>query len=242
MRSALLDAVIAAHGGLELWNALESLDADISADGALFRLKGRPALHHQRVRVSTREPRAWFDDYPEPGSTGEFDGDAEVRIRDADGKMVRRRGRPRSAFPGVRRLLWWDDLDFLYFSGYALWNYLTTPFLFMRPGFDLTELPVRRTDAVRRRLRVAFPADVPTHSRIQDFYFDEELRLIRLDYTADIIGWWARGAHVCREHRTFDGIVVPTRRRVTPRARGRPLAGPTIVALTMHSVRACRLP
>jgi len=33
----------------------------------------------------------------------------------------------------------WDDLHLAYFSGYAMWNYLTTPFLFAMEGFEVEE-------------------------------------------------------------------------------------------------------
>ena len=38
---------------------------------------------------------------------------------------------PRAAFRSLRRQLYWDDLDFIYFGGYATWNCLLTPFLFL---------------------------------------------------------------------------------------------------------------
>jgi hypothetical protein len=28
----------------------------------------------------------------------------------------------------------------LHFAGYALWNYVSTPLMFLRPGFELEEL------------------------------------------------------------------------------------------------------
>jgi hypothetical protein len=43
---------------------------------------------------------------------------------------------------------------------------------------------------------------------------------VRNDYTAEVFGRWARSKHLCEEHRTFDGLVLPTRRHVHPRAAG----------------------
>jgi hypothetical protein len=193
------------------------------------------------MRVSTREPRVWFDDYPRPGLTGELHGTAAVRIRDAAGAVVAQRSEPRASFRSLRRQLAWDDLDFLYFAGYAIWNYLTAPFLFLRPGCALEALePVRTTAGVWRRLRVRFPPDLPTHCPQQVFYFDANGRLVRLDYTAEVVGRWARAAHACEEHRWFDGLLFPTRRRVTPRAFGRVLPAPTLVGITVHDIRALR--
>ena len=133
LAEALLAEVLAAHGGTQRWQSLQRLEAQVSAWGLLFRAKRRPLLNHQRLRVSTREPLVWFDDYPKPGLTGELQGVAAVRIRDAAGAIVEQRSEPRAYFRSLRRQLSWDDLDFLYFAGYAIWNYLTAPFLLLRP-------------------------------------------------------------------------------------------------------------
>jgi len=46
------------------------------------------------------------------------------------------------------------------FTSYALWNYLSTPFLFTRPGFELRELePHEEGGDVWRRLLVKFPSE-----------------------------------------------------------------------------------
>jgi hypothetical protein len=122
-----------------------------------------------------------------------------------------------------RRAIRWDDLDFLYFAGYASWNYLTTPFLLASPGVEVQERESGRLD-------VTFPPSIPTHSRRQSFWFDERGYLRRLDYTAEVFGWWARSVHTCSDHRVFDGIVMPRRRRVVPRLPGeRPARGPTLI-------------
>ena len=34
----------------------------------------------------------------------------------------------------------WDVLQLAYFIGYAMWNYLTTPFLFTYPGVEAREI------------------------------------------------------------------------------------------------------
>jgi hypothetical protein len=43
----------------------------------------------------------------------------------------------------LRRLFRWDALDFAYFSSYAMWGYLTTPFLFLHalPSVPAHHLP-----------------------------------------------------------------------------------------------------
>jgi hypothetical protein len=238
----LIDGVIAAHGGADFWRGLGGLDIRLSASGFLFAAKGRPVLRHARMWASTTEPRFVFHDYPRPGWRGELIGDAEVRILDPEGRVMASRARPREAFRGLRRQFRWDELDFLYFGGYATWNYLVTPFIFLRPGFSFELLPpVRGPQGEIARLRATFPPDLPTHSRTQVFYFDEQRLLTRLDYTAEVVGGWARAAHLCENYRDFGGpggtLRAPTRRRVWPLFIGdRPMPFPNLVALDIDDI------
>ena len=235
----ILQEIFEAHGGRDYWQSLEALDAEISAGGFLFTVKRRPVLRHVRMWAYTRESRFTFFDYPQPGQTAELIGNDEVRIVDNSGKILVRRKTPRNAFRGLRHQFFWDDLDFIYFAGYATWNYLTTPFLLMRKGFTVEELePLPGELSPFRRLRVTFPEDIPTHSKHQMFYFDEKLLLRRLDYTAEVVGNWAHAAHLCEDYRTFGGIKAPTRRRVLPLLFGnRPMPGPTLVAIEVHHIQ-----
>ena len=239
---ALVRDVIAAHGGMALWSGLEALEADISVWGLLFTMKRQPVMNHVRVRASTRKPRFTFLDFPHPGQAGEFMGDEEVRVVDSTGKVVAGRAHPRSAFRGLRRQVYWDTLDFIYFAGYATWNYLLTPFLFLHDGFTFEALaPLPGMPLSWVGLRVSFPDDIPTHSRTQDFYFDEDRHLRRLDYIAEVIGSWAHAAHLCENYRDFNGLKIPTRRWIRPLLFGKnPLPAPTLVALEIHDIQLVR--
>jgi len=231
----LVAEVIAAHGGAALWQRLAAVEAVLSADGFLFKTKRRPPLKRIRMRADTASSNFCIYDYPGAGLRGELMGDAEVRIVDADGGIVARRASPRAAFRGLRRELWWDDLDFLYFAGYATWNYLTTPFVFLRPGFEFETLPPAADGT--RRFAATFPTDIPTHSRRQVFHVGADGRLLRLDYTAEVVGGWARAAHICADYREFGGLWAPTRRRVYPLFNfASPLPFPTLVAIDVHEL------
>ena len=85
---ALVRDVIEAHGGRDLWNSLEALEADISAWGLLFTMKRQPAMNRVRVRALTRKPRFTFLDFPRPGQTGEFIGGGRRIIGVAAGDVV----------------------------------------------------------------------------------------------------------------------------------------------------------
>jgi hypothetical protein len=187
--------------------------------------------------VATAEPHTVLAPYPKPGQRGVFDRGA-VRIETDDGEVVSERNKPRDVIRSFRRNFWWDDLDLLYFAGYALWNYMSAPFMLARPGFEIEERDPWEEDGERwRRLHVVFPDDIPTHSREQDFYFDDNGLLRRLDYTAEVFGSWAKAAHYCWDHERFSGLMVPTRRKAVPRSRkGKPRMGISVVSLRFGEV------
>ena len=163
------------------------------------------------------------------GNVGVLEGHT-VRIEDARGDVVASRSDPRSQFPYRRRLFWWDCLDFIYFAGYAFWNYLTLPALLLRDDIDWTEVR-------EGTLKARFPPHLPTHCEVQRFHFDPATGLLRQhDYTAEVFGGWARAAHVILEHGNREGLPFPSKRRVTPRGPGgRPLPGPVLVWIEVQS-------
>jgi hypothetical protein len=201
---SLLGAAIDAHGGLERWRAIESIDVTMRCGGIAMPFKGRPnVLRHVCATVDPRRAHV------ELRGLGTFD----ARLRRPAG-MARR---PR-----------WSDEDVVHFAGYALWGYIAAPFMFAEEGFTVVELP-------RRRLRVDFPERIPTHSRRQTFYFDGEAVLQRLDYTAEVIlGPLGRAKHRCFEHTWIDGLLIPMRRRVTPRGA----RFPTLVSIDIEELHA----
>lgn len=238
---ALLGEIFAAHGGRERWAGLTQITAHARSGGLLPWMKGRArALGEFEISVSTREPVAVLSPFPAPGMRGVFGGD-RVRIEAEGGGVVAERQDAREAFFGfgrLRRAFRWDELDALYFAGYAFWNYLNTPRLFDDSRIEAREIaPWRRRRFTWRRLQVTFPEGFHTHSRRQIFYFDDDGRLRRHDYTAEVVGPIARAAHLCDEHRSFDGLLFPTRRRVVPRAPlRRTFPAPTLVAIELDSI------
>ena len=51
----LLDTVVTAHGGLDRWNAVRSIDATFNFSGGLLNLKGFPGHHRPTVRARLHE-------------------------------------------------------------------------------------------------------------------------------------------------------------------------------------------
>jgi hypothetical protein len=240
--AGLLDEVLEAHGGLERWSEVRRISARVRAGGLLprTRMPGN-RLADVEATVELARPRTVLDPFPGPGRRGVFEG-AGSRIETADGEAVESRDDARPLFSGrsgLRRNLRWDALDSVYFAGYALWNYLTTPHLLTRDGVEVVEGESRAEGGERwRRLEVRFPPGLPTHSREQAFLVDGRGLVRRHDYTAEVVGGFAKAAHYCDEHREFGGLVFPTRRRVVPRGpRGGGLRGPVLVSLEIGEVR-----
>jgi hypothetical protein len=170
----LLEHAIAAHGGRERWRSAGEVVARIRSGGfALASRFKRNAFREYEARVFPDQPKTVITPYTADGRRGVFEGD-RVRVEE-DGHVLAERSDPRAAFRGFRRNLYWDDLDALYFAGYALWNYLTTPFLLRRPDVETREGdPWEEPGGARwRRLEATFPSELPTHSREQVFYFDD---------------------------------------------------------------------
>ncbi|HWX75672.1 MAG TPA: hypothetical protein VNZ05_10215 [Solirubrobacteraceae bacterium] len=228
----LVETAIGAHGGRALWDGAREVSVRVSSGGLAFasKLQGS-AVRDVEARVSTGAQRVLFTPYPVRGQRGVLDEDGSVRIEAEDGRVLERREHPRAAFSDLRHKLWWDRLDILYFGAYAMWTYLSAPFVFAREEYRVRELEPWDEDGQRwRRLSVTYPASVQTHCPEQVFYLDEEGLIRRHDYTAEPIGGWAKAAHFSYELESFDGLVVPTRREVFPR-RGdnRPRARPRLV-------------
>ncbi len=232
----LLEKILEAHGGRARWEAVDQLRFEARCGGlALTARWQKNAYRHYRARVSTRAPQVSFT--PFKSQRGVFTAD-RVWIESPGGGIQKERRSPRSLFPGGRRALVWDALDILYFGGYAIWNYLCTPFLLAHPDVQL----IRGADwpengEIWQRLVARFPETLPTHCREQVFYVDYQGLIRRHDYTAEVIGHYARAAHYCRRHRRFDGLVFPTRRRVLPRKRdNRALSFPTLVWIDIDHI------
>lgn len=237
----LLEEVVEAAGGESRWRAAARIRARVRSGGLLprTRMPGN-RLADYTVTVETDRQRAVLDPFPGDGLRGVLE-DGEVRVETAAGELRERRRHPREQFfgrPGLRRNLRWDALDSTYFAGYAMWNYLVTPLLLLRDDVTVSEGPDWSGEGQRwRRLDARFPAGLDTHSAEQSFFYDDAGRQVRHDYTAEVIARRARAAHYCSEHRTYDGLVFPTRRRVLPRKRDlRSRAFPVLVSIDLESV------
>ena len=231
----LLDETIDAHGGRERWRRVRAVRARLSSGGLAFRSRGQPdALKALEIEMRPHEVAVTLDDFVRPGWRGAW-SPALAAIHDGNGRPVEQRSEPRKHFGGAVGRVYWDKLDILTFAGYALWNYLSFPFLLERPGVELTgAAPAGEGGVVR--LDVRFPPDAPTHSERQSFYIDGGRRLVRHDYTAEPIGRWATGANLCLASEVVGGLRFSTRRKVLPRIGRTAVPFPTLVWIELDGV------
>jgi len=212
----LLNETIEAHGGRERWRRVGAIRAALSSGGLAFQSRCQPnALKNLKIEVRPHDIAVTLGDFVRRGWRGTWTP-ALAAIHDDRGQLVAQRRDPRSHFSGVVSQVYWDKLDILTFAGYALWNYLSFPFLLERDDVELVGATPAAGDG-NLRLDVRFGPGIPTHSRRQSFHIDPGRRLVRHDYTAEPIGSWATGANLCLKSEVVGGVRFYTRRKVLPR-------------------------
>src|SRR5205823_6449751 len=109
----LLEAAVAAHGGLDRWNQVKSITVDASITGAFWHLKGKgDALRDVRFEVDTTRERLTMDlagqdkrSVFEPG---------RVVMQRRDGTLTGARDDPEKSFAGHQLETPWDDIHLAY--------------------------------------------------------------------------------------------------------------------------------
>lgn len=235
----LRDLAVAAHGGLGRWNELSAVTMHMQTGGALWGIKGQEGvINDSRVRVELHRQQVSHAPFGAPDLHDVYTPDL-VTIEDDDGHVVDERADPRASFSGHNLETPWDRLHLAYFAGYAMWTYLTQPFSWTWAGVQTEELaPWQEGGQEWRRLRVSFPPDIATHSRENVYYLDDRGLIRRHDYTTEVLGSTSPAAHYGSAHREFDGVLVPTRRRVHLLSDdGSVLPEPVVVSIDLDDVR-----
>jgi hypothetical protein len=209
----LLASAVAAHGGLDRWQRIRAIRVDASITGAFWQVKGKgDALKDIRFEVDTTRERLTMDFVGQDRRTL-FQPDRVV-VQQPVGTVVDAREDPERSFDGHQFSTPWDDLHLAYFTGEALWTYLTAPFLFTWPGFVCEEIaPVEVDGETWRRLNVTFPDHIKTHTRKQVFCFGPDWLLRRHDFTIDIVDPATESQLHAADYRDVDGIIIPATRR-----------------------------
>jgi len=138
-----------------------------------------------------------------------------IAIEKLDGRVVSERRSPRESFDGHQFATPWDPFHRAYFNGYALWTYLTTPFLLTLEGVSVREIDsVEDHGETWLGLQAQFLPEIATHSSVQEFYFGHDHLLRRHDYRVDVAGGFPAVQYV---YGIVDaqGIKVPSKRRAS---------------------------
>jgi hypothetical protein len=86
-------------------------------------------------------------------------------------------------------------------------------------------------------LRGYFPGSIETHSLVQDFFFNEGLRLRRHDYNVNVAGGFA-ASQLTSDYIVADGVHLPTKRRAYTRGPDRqPIIDMQMVTIDLSDVR-----
>lgn len=211
----LLQSSIEAHGGIHRWQQLRQIAATLAPGGIAFRQRGQEAFTQMptRVTVDTREQKAAFESFLATDQRATYRPD-RTTLEAADGTLLEELDNPRGSFSSMTPGTPWKATQLAYFVGYAMWMYLTVPFSLLSDGVACEEAePWSEDGETWRTLRVNFPKSYVTHSSEQTLYLDAKGLIRRQDYAPEISGG-VKVAHYLEDHRAFDGIVFPTRRRV----------------------------
>jgi len=99
-KSDLLDRVIEAHGGLECWRGVRSIDALFNFYGGLLDLKGFPGHRRPVMSADTSQPRVVMQRLSgDPDDRWIFTAD-RVWIERRDGEVIEDRSHPRRGLCG----------------------------------------------------------------------------------------------------------------------------------------------
>ena len=160
-----------------------------------------------------------------------------MSLESEDGKVLDTRANPRAGFAGQAADSKWDKLHAGYFCSYALWGYLTMPFVYTYPGFEAREVEPWHENGERWRvLEATFPEGYAAHTRTQYSCFGEDGLLSRHLYTVDVLGG-SQGANYAFDYRSVDGVMVPTRRRVFGYDRNRhKVPEPVLVSIDLSDI------
>lgn len=137
--------------------------------------------------------------------------------RISDGTITESRDSPRDAFEGHKLETPWDDLHFLYFCGYAMYQYFHWPYLLARGDVSAKELEPHQEGSQKWRvLEVTYPeyATLATHARKQKYYVDSESFILRRhDYAPDVLAG-AEAAHFSFDPISVGGMTFPSLRHI----------------------------
>ncbi|MEV6094971.1 hypothetical protein [Nocardia sp. NPDC051981] len=236
----LLDDVIGAYGGVERWRRIDAISVHQRVGGVLWVLKGVDGIiNDSTVEIRLHEQRTWLRPAPTPDIRLSFSPDrVAIETDDPAPRTVEELTTPRDSFAGHVLETPWSTLQLAYFSGYAMWTYLSEPYSLTLPGVYIEQLGAwHEQGETWRRLAVQYPDTIATHSPNQVLYIDADGLIRRRDYSVEISAN-SPAAHYSSDFLTVEGIVVPTSRVVYGRdANGHRVDDPVLVSIDLDHVR-----
>lgn len=166
----LLALTINAHGGIERWKQFKAVSAHLVNGGALWSIKGKAGMLDD-IHVTVDLHRQWASHTPFGAPNQHTSMEAErVAIETTDGTVIEELLNPRASFKEHTQETPWTNLQLAYFVGYAMWTYLTSPFTFTLPGYEVEEMePWQENGENWRRLQVTFPPTSPPTVKCRPF-------------------------------------------------------------------------
>jgi hypothetical protein len=196
-----------AYGGEEVWKNASAVESIDTVGGALFQAKGTNIPPHATFVNDVRNPHTTITPVDANGNVGVLDG-FSVSIQSPGGAIIEQRSDARNNLQNGNLTARWDQLNLVYFLGYAFWTYNTLPYQLTRTDIQWTEIQ----DGV---LQADFGPNLPVHSRIQRFWFDKQTGLLkRNDYTPVAAASDANASNIVFDYGIFNGIPYPSKRRV----------------------------
>jgi hypothetical protein len=207
---ALLDEALAACGGLDRWQEVESFTLHISITGALLARNGKAGMLKEIVvEGSTREPLLRIEGFAAPDKCAVY-RPCRVAIEDRHGHILQERNDPHKEPLELTLRKSWDDLITAYFCGSLIWHNIVAPFVLAGSALRVDELSLSQEGSESwRRLRAIFPFPYFAPFNDQIIYFDRSGLLRRVDVQmAHNVG--TAIALCLRAHQSFSRIVIPT--------------------------------
>ena len=233
----LISVAINAQGGLDRWRQFYTVFAHLVVGGGLWEMKGHGGVIEEvDVQVNLLEQRT--SHIPNQQWHTVYTPD-RIAIETGAGDIVEELYNPRASYQGHTWETQWSNLQLAYFTGYATWNYLNTPFQFARPGFQFDEIePWEENNETWRRLIVRWPKDIHTHSAEQTIYIDKDGFIRRLDYRVEVAGN-NPCAHYLSDYKNISGITMATKRVVySIGENNKPLLdAPVIVSIDFSDIK-----
>jgi hypothetical protein len=212
---SLLDDAIEAHGGLKRWNELKTGEFHCLVNGGVWPLKQVAGiLTNFHYQINLHQQSGCFPSFMQPDRKATFQAD-RVGIETNEGVVIEELLRPGASLEGQTLESTWTKLQLIYFVGFAIWSYMTTPFCFTMPGFITEEIePWHQGNETWRRLKVTFPDSLARHSKEQIYFFGSDGLLRRHDYVSEPVTKERTATHYMADNKQFDGITIPTRQRI----------------------------